>query len=616
VRQLRGRCTFDNLRDELRSFGADIFHFVGHGVPGALVIEEEASGKGVEMEATHLRAAFRSGALPRLIVLNACSGAMAEEAPFSGLAQGFLRQGVPAVVAMQASITDDAAVIFTRYFYRDLVETGAVDAALTEARLRMQVNGHPIEWGTPVLYMRALSGQLFQPRVNQEERVRQRESAPAERESAGTYAGASPAQEQQVRDQQVRDQQLREQQVREQQAWAQRERERAAREREEEETAQQEREQHVRDQHVREQHVREQEARAQQEREQRAMEQRAREQAARQQQEKEQAVRKQQALEQQAREQKAREQKVSTQQAQEQQAQEQQAREQQASARAAAAAEARQGERKPSTFARPREDASVQSAAAGNEQKAPAGPWEGAPPRPPSGAGEHKKARPAHRREDIPPARMEPNLDEQDGRAPAPAPAPAPEPYPEPVTTRATAQQPEARTAWPENGAAAADAVPEVTPETRGFLRHRLTLGLALATAAVLTFGGYVIFSARSKSPTAPHVIPTPVSTPVPVRTPVISEKAATPALPPIEQVARAKTGPDVANEPPSTSTTKPANKLAKTAKSATGQRTDHGKRQSPDTDRKTAPPPDKCKSAGVKNDSLDCWFPNRGGMS
>lgn len=162
LRRVPGRCTFDNLRDSLRHFGAHIFHFIGHGIPGALVLEQE-TGKGLEMQATHLRSAFPSGALPRLIVLNSCSGAIGEDMPFSGLAQGFLRQGVPAVVAMQASITDDAALIFTRYFYRDLIETGTVDASLTEARLRMQGNGHPIEWGTPVLYMRALSGQLFKP---------------------------------------------------------------------------------------------------------------------------------------------------------------------------------------------------------------------------------------------------------------------------------------------------------------------------------------------------------------------------------------------------------------------------------------------------------------------
>ena len=169
LRRVPGRCTFDNLRDSLRHYGAHIFHFIGHGIPGALVLEQE-SGKGLEMEASQLRSAFPSGMLPRLIVLNSCSGAIGEDVPFSGLAQGFLRQGVPAVVAMQASITDDAALIFTRYFYRDLIETGAVDTSLTEARLRMQGNGHPIEWGTPVLYMRALSGQLFQPGASPGER--------------------------------------------------------------------------------------------------------------------------------------------------------------------------------------------------------------------------------------------------------------------------------------------------------------------------------------------------------------------------------------------------------------------------------------------------------------
>lgn len=188
LRRVPGRCTFDNLRDSLRHFGAHIFHFVGHGIPGALVLEQE-SGKGLEMEATHLRSAFPSGALPRLIVLNACSGAITQDVPFSGLAQGFLRQGVPAVVAMQASITDDAALIFTRYFYRDLVEIGAVDASLTEARLRMQGNGHPIEWGTPVLYMRALSGQLFQPAAM---RAAQPAAVPAPSPAPVGAAGPAP----------------------------------------------------------------------------------------------------------------------------------------------------------------------------------------------------------------------------------------------------------------------------------------------------------------------------------------------------------------------------------------------------------------------------------------
>jgi hypothetical protein len=192
LRRVPGCCTFDNLRDSLRHFGTHIFHFVGHGLPGALVLEQE-SGKGLDLEVTHLRAAFPSGALPRLIVLNACSGAIAEDVPFSGLAQGLLKQGVPAVVAMQASITDEAALIFTRYFYRDLIETGAVDTSLTEARLRMLGNGHPIEWGTPVLYMRAHSGQLFQPAATPAEEKKPFESPVLESATLPRTEPALPA---------------------------------------------------------------------------------------------------------------------------------------------------------------------------------------------------------------------------------------------------------------------------------------------------------------------------------------------------------------------------------------------------------------------------------------
>jgi hypothetical protein len=46
LRRVPGRCTFDNLRDSLRHFGAHIFHFIGHGLPGALVLEQPGDGSG------------------------------------------------------------------------------------------------------------------------------------------------------------------------------------------------------------------------------------------------------------------------------------------------------------------------------------------------------------------------------------------------------------------------------------------------------------------------------------------------------------------------------------------------------------------------------------------
>jgi hypothetical protein len=63
LRKVPGRCTFDNLRDSLRHFGAHIFHFIGHGIPGALILEQD-SGRGQEMEATQLRLPQRYPAAP------------------------------------------------------------------------------------------------------------------------------------------------------------------------------------------------------------------------------------------------------------------------------------------------------------------------------------------------------------------------------------------------------------------------------------------------------------------------------------------------------------------------------------------------------------------------
>ena len=45
-------------------------------------------------------------------MLNACEGARADVTnPFAGTAQQLMQQGIPAVVAMQFEITDDAAIM-------------------------------------------------------------------------------------------------------------------------------------------------------------------------------------------------------------------------------------------------------------------------------------------------------------------------------------------------------------------------------------------------------------------------------------------------------------------------------------------------------------------------
>jgi tetratricopeptide (TPR) repeat protein len=98
----------------------------------------------------------------RLAILNACEGARADRTdPFAGTAQSLVQQGIPAVIAMQFEITDQAAIAFAHEFYEAISDNYPVDAALTEARKTLFGMGHGLEWGTPVLYLRAPNGRIF-----------------------------------------------------------------------------------------------------------------------------------------------------------------------------------------------------------------------------------------------------------------------------------------------------------------------------------------------------------------------------------------------------------------------------------------------------------------------
>ncbi len=73
-----------------------------------------------------------------------------------------MRRGLPAVVAMQYAITDRAAIEFTHTFYESIADGLPVDTAVAEARVSMSLAlPNTLEWGTPVLTLRAPDGHLF-----------------------------------------------------------------------------------------------------------------------------------------------------------------------------------------------------------------------------------------------------------------------------------------------------------------------------------------------------------------------------------------------------------------------------------------------------------------------
>jgi tetratricopeptide (TPR) repeat protein len=90
---------------------------------------------------------------------------------------------------MQFEITDEAAITLAHEFYGALADGYPVDAALAEARKAVFAQENDVEWGKPVLYMRASDGRIFDiERVSDEERQRAQVDA-VYREAQAAMAG-------------------------------------------------------------------------------------------------------------------------------------------------------------------------------------------------------------------------------------------------------------------------------------------------------------------------------------------------------------------------------------------------------------------------------------------
>jgi len=156
------------LQREMRRADWHIFHFIGHGGfdkerdEGFLAFADE-SGAAERIYASQLARLLDKRSL-RLALLNACDGAKAGQLDiFSSTAAALARRSVPAVLAMQYEISEGAALEFSRSFYEALADGEPVDAAVTEARRSLSfARPNSVEWGTPVLYMRAADGALFE----------------------------------------------------------------------------------------------------------------------------------------------------------------------------------------------------------------------------------------------------------------------------------------------------------------------------------------------------------------------------------------------------------------------------------------------------------------------
>jgi hypothetical protein len=155
------------LQRRLRRGSYHILHFIGHGSfdpraeDGGVILEDE-NGSGYRISGQDLGMLLHDHRSLRLVVLNACEGARASLTdPFAGAAQSLVQQGLPAVIAMQFAVSDEAAIDLSREFYGALADGYPVDASLAEARKAIFATGSGVEWGTPVLYLRAPDGKIF-----------------------------------------------------------------------------------------------------------------------------------------------------------------------------------------------------------------------------------------------------------------------------------------------------------------------------------------------------------------------------------------------------------------------------------------------------------------------
>ncbi len=161
--------TWEDLQQALLGGPWHIFHFIGHGgfdttTHQGVIMFEDKAGQSHSLSATQLGMLLADHRTLRLVVLSSCQGAKGStRASFSSTALQVVRHGIPAVLAHQYDISDEAAITLSRTFYAALAAGMPVDTALGEARKAISLGGgQSLEWGTPVLHLHAPDGVLFQ----------------------------------------------------------------------------------------------------------------------------------------------------------------------------------------------------------------------------------------------------------------------------------------------------------------------------------------------------------------------------------------------------------------------------------------------------------------------
>jgi formylglycine-generating enzyme required for sulfatase activity len=161
-----GQATLENLMDGLRQ-GIDVLYLVAHGglhkqQQKTFVLLEKPDGRAQPVFTQEL--VNRLGELPLLALLVSCLSAGNDDDPLTNpmvaLGPGLALKGVPAVIAMQGSVSFPTMAEFLPAFFKELQRDGQIDRALAVARGRVFERS---DWWMPVLFSRLRDNRLLQP---------------------------------------------------------------------------------------------------------------------------------------------------------------------------------------------------------------------------------------------------------------------------------------------------------------------------------------------------------------------------------------------------------------------------------------------------------------------
>ncbi|MGE5291384.1 MAG: CHAT domain-containing WD40 repeat protein [Micromonosporaceae bacterium] len=157
-----------DLAEAIRSHPWHVLHIMSHGgfdpeIGSGYVQLSGDDGTARPISAVDLARLISENPSLRLVVLNACESAVSSaEGVFTSTAAKLVREGVPAVIAMQYEITDSAALVFASSFYGQIAQGVPLDRAMTRAREAVKMTNGSLEWATPVLFVSSEETRIFE----------------------------------------------------------------------------------------------------------------------------------------------------------------------------------------------------------------------------------------------------------------------------------------------------------------------------------------------------------------------------------------------------------------------------------------------------------------------